>query len=220
MAIYNGGILGEYKNKVGNVVGRKWRNLDVMSKYQPDVSNPRTEKQQNQRKMFGELSSIAKALRVPLRIGMSGVAAGTKNPYRTQFISRNKACATISGGSVVLDYLNMKVAEGGYPYALSAGSPSFDEPLTVAVNFSYTAIAGLTKTTDKVYLVVYNTADNMSLMQSEAASAGSISVKVPNSWNGETVHVWAFVVDGDVDGVPTMASQVTPSHYVGNGSIS
>lgn len=220
MAIYNGGILDEYRNKVGNVVGRRWRNLDVMSKYQPNVKNPNTEKQQEQRMKFKTLSSLAKAFRIPLGISMAGVAAGTKNPVRGQFIQRNmSAVEVVLPDTIDVDYTLLKVAAGGFMEA-SFGSPTFDDPLKVGVAFSYDVIPDVTSGDDMVHIVVYNPGANLAIEKAVKASTHSCVVDVPNNWNGETVHVWGYSVAAAAGNRPTSPSQVSPSHYLGNGSIS
>lgn len=219
MAIYNGGILDEYKNKVGNVVGRRWRGLDVMSKYQPNVKNPNTKKQQEQRMKFKTVSQLAKAFRTVLGVSMAGVAAGTKNPVRGQFISRNMQAVEVTlPDTVDVDYTLLEVAAGGYMEA-SFGSPQFDDPLKVAASFSYDIITDVNSEDDQVHLVVYNPGANLAIEKAVRAGAGSIAVDVPNSWNGETVHVWGYVVAAEAGNRPTTPAQVSPSHYLGNGSI-
>lgn len=220
MAIYNGGILDEYKNKVGNVVGRRWRNLDVMSKYQPNVKNPNTDKQKIQRMKFKTLSQLAKAFRIPLAISMAGVAAGTKNPVRGQFITRNMQVVDVTlPNTIDVDFDMLEVAAGGYVEA-AFGSPQFDDPLKVSVAFAYDVIPDVTSGDDMVHLVVYNPAANMALESTAKASAHAVDLVVPNSWNGETVHVWGYTVAAEAGNRPTSPSQVSPSHYIGNGSIS
>lgn len=222
MAKYRLGVMGTFKNKVGIVVGRKWRNLNVMSAYQGDVKNPNTSKQQVVRMKFGTLSSLAAAFSKAVRYGYAGVSAGTKVPQRCAFIKQNYESDVVEvtlPDTISVDYTLMQVSKGSHMEA-SFGSPQFDEPLTVTVAFSYEVIPDFSKATDKVYLVVYNPGDNRVVMAQAAASAHTISCVVPNAWNGETVHVYAFVVDGDVEGLPTDPNQVSNSHYIGNGSIS
>lgn len=214
--------MGTFKNKVGIVVGRKWRNLNVMSAYQGDVKNPNTSKQQLVRMKFGTLSSLAAAFSKAVRYGYAGVSAGTKVPQRCAFIKDNYEGNVVEitlPSTIDVDYTNMQVSKGSHMEA-SFGSPNFDEPLTVTVAFSYEIITDFSKVNDKVHLVVYNPGDNRVVMAQAAASTRTISCVVPNAWNGETVHVWAFVIDGDVEGLPTDPNQVSNSHYIGNGTIS
>ena len=222
MAKYRLGVMGTFKNKVGIVVGRKWRTIDVMSAYQGDVKNPNTSKQKLVRMKFGTLSSLAAALSNALHYGYAGVSSGTKVPQRCAFIKENYGGHVVDvtlPDKITVDYTLIEVSKGSHMEA-SFGSPNFDEPLTVTVAFSYEVIADFSKATDKVHLVVYNPGDGRCLMAQGLASAHTISCVVPNSWNGETVHVWAFVIDGDVEGLPTDPNQVSNSHYIGKGSIS
>lgn len=222
MAKYRLGVMGTFKNKVGIVVGRKWRNLNVMSAYQGDVKNPNTSKQQIVRMKFGTLSSLAAAFSKAVHYGYAGVSAGTKVPQRCAFIKQNYEGDVVEvtlPDTIDVDYTLMQVSKGSHMEP-SFGIAKFDEPLTVAVDFSYDVIPDFSKATDKVYLVVYNIEDGRVVMSQGLASAHSISCTVPSSWNGETVHVYAFVIDGDVEGLPTDPSQVSNSHYIGSGSIS
>lgn len=221
MAKYRLGVMGTFKNKVGIVVGRKWRNINVMSAYQGDVKNPNTSKQQLVRKKFGTLSSLAASFSKPVRYGYAGVCAGTKVPQRCAFIKQNydgDAVEVTLPDTIVVDYTLIEVSKGSHVEP-SFGSPSFDDPLTVEVAFGYEIIPDFSKSTDKVTLVVHNPSDGRVIMAQAAASAGKVTCAVPNAWNGETVHVWGFVIDGDVEGLPTDATQVSNSHYIGNGSI-
>lgn len=222
MAKYRLGVMGTFKNKVGIVVGRKWRTINVMSAYQGEVKNPNTDKQKLIRKEFGTLSTLAASFAKPIRYGFAGVSSGTKVPQRCAFIKENYGSHVVEvtlPDTISVDYTLMQVSKGSH-MEVSFGSPQFDDPLTVKVAFGYEVIPDFSKATDKVHLVVYNPGDNRVITVQGLASAREISCQVPNAWNGETVHVWGFVVDGDVEGLPTDPSQVSLSHYIGNGSIS
>lgn len=220
MAIYNGGILDEYKNKIGNVVGRRWRNLDVISKYQPNVSNPNTSAQQSQRLKFKTLSQLAKAFRIPLGISMAGVAAGTKSPVRGQFISRNMDAVDVTlPDTVDIDYTLLEVAAGGFIGA-EFGTPDVSTALTVKVNFTRDSITDVTSEDDMVHIVVYSREKGLAIEQSGRVGFGSVSVTVPASWNGEEVHVWGYVVAKAAGNRPSSPSEVSPSEYLGVYTIS
>ena len=150
---------------------------------------------------------------------MAGVAAGTKNPVRGQFISRNMEAVEVTlPDTVDVDYTLLKVADGGFVEA-SFGSPQFNDPLKVSVSFSYDIITDVNSEDDQIHLVVYNPGANLAIEKAARAGARSIVVDVPNSWNGETVHVWGYTVAAEAGNRPTSPSQVSPSHYIGNGSI-
>lgn len=222
MAKYRLGVMGTFRNKVGIVVGRKWRTIDVMSAYQGNVKNPNTSRQKIVRAKFGTLSSLAADFSKALNYGYAGVSSGTKVPQRCAFIKENYGGRVVDvtlPDDISVDYTRVQISKGSHMEA-SFGSPSFNDPLTVTVEFSYEVIPDFSKATDKVYLVVYNTAEGRCVVAQGLASARKVSCVVPNGWNGETVHVYAFVIDGDVEGLPTDPSQVSNSHYIGEGSIS
>lgn len=52
MAVNYGGILGRFSGKVGSVVGQISRGQQIIKAYQPQINNPKSAKQQAQRKAF------------------------------------------------------------------------------------------------------------------------------------------------------------------------
>lgn len=52
MAVNYGGILGRFSGKVGSVVGQVSRGQQIIKAYQPQINNPKSAKQQAQRKAF------------------------------------------------------------------------------------------------------------------------------------------------------------------------
>lgn len=216
--------MGTFENKVGIVVGRKWRNLDVMSAYQPKVFNPNTKKQVEQRQRFGAASTLARGLKLGLAYGFAGVAAGTKSPARSRFVQANIPAIEFTWPDTIdIDYTMVKVSDGSHMNA-SYGTPKSDEPLQVDLTYSMSYVEGFSKEDDNVIMVVYNPADKNCVIATSRANAGSVSVMVPNNWNGETVHVWAFVIGAEAGTGqlirPTDPAQVSESHYCGVVSIS
>lgn len=216
--------MGTFSNKVGIVVGRKWRNLDVMSAYQPKVFNPNTKKQVEQRQRFGAASTLARGMKLGLAYGFAGVAAGTKSPARSRFVQANIPAIEFTWPDTIdIDYTMVKVSDGSHMNA-TYGTPSSTEPLQIDLTYSMSYVEGFSSEDDNVFLVAYNPADGNCVIAHEKANAGSLSVIVPNNWNGETVHVYAFVVGADAGrGLtvrPTDPAQVSETHYCGSVSIS
>lgn len=224
MAKYRLGVMGTFSNKVGIVVGRKWRNLDVMSAYQPKVFNPNTKKQMEQRQRFGAASTLARGMKLGLAYGFAGVAAGTKSPARSRFVQANIPAIEFTWPDTIdIDYAMVKVSDGSHLNA-TFGTPASTEPLRIKLSFSMSMVSGFSTDDDNVFVLAYNPADGTCVLQSARAAAGSIDMEVPNSWNGETVHVYGFVVGADAGSGqyarPTDPTQVSESHYCGIVSIS
>ena len=224
MAKYRLGVMGTFENKVGIVVGRKWRNLDIMSAYQPKVFNPNTKRQVEQRQRFGAASKLARGMKLGLVYGFAGVAAGTKSPARSRFVQANIPAVEFTWPDIIdIDYTMVKVSDGSHMNA-TYGTPASTEPLQINLTYSMPIVEGFSKEDDNVFMVAYNPADGNCVIAHERANAGSISVIVPNSWNGETVHVYTFVVGAEAGTGqlirPTDPAQVSETHYCGSVSIS
>lgn len=224
MAKYRLGVMGTFENKVGIVVGRKWRNLDVMSAYQPKVFNPKTKKQVEQRQRFGAASTLARGMKLGLAYGFAGVAAGTKSPARSRFVQANIPAIEFTWPDTIdIDYTMVKMSDGSHMNA-TYGTPTSTQPLQIDLTYSMSFVEGFSTEDDNVVAVAYNPADGNCVIGYERANAGSLKIMVPNSWNGETVHVFAFVIGSEAGSVPTArptdATQVSESHYCGVVSIS
>ena len=219
MAKYRLGVMGTFENKVGIVVGRKWRNLDVMSAYQPKVSNPNTKKQMEQRKRFGATSTLARGMKLGLAYGFAGVAAGTKSPARSRFVQANLPAVEFTWPDTIdIDYTMVKVSDGSHMNA-TYGTPTSTEPLKIKLTYSLSIIEGFSKEDDNVFVIAYNPADGNCIMANERAGSGSMIVTVPDGWNGATVHIYAFVIGAEAGSGqfarPTAPAQVSESKYCG-----
>ena len=59
MARLDQGLLGGYSGKLGTTVGATWKGINVVRTYQPNVANPNTQKQSNQRELFRDVTQFA-----------------------------------------------------------------------------------------------------------------------------------------------------------------
>lgn len=217
------GLLGQQVGKVGPAVARKFRNLNVYSAYQPNVKNPRTEKQQNNRLRFATLSSLAHGFGCAVRLGFSAAVRGTNESPRNRFTKLNANAVTAVGPSMAeIDYTAMIVAQGGL-CPVRFGTPEFDTPMEVTAQFDELQANACQKTAnDKVYLVVFSPDDNLAVVsEGVARSAQKVTAKVPSRWNGTRVQVFGFVRnDGEANiEFNIAAGECSDSQYVGSGSI-
>lgn len=214
MALYYLGILGTFKNKVGTVVGRHWKNWKwTMAAYVRNVKNPRTEAQQFQRARFAAIGGMCSAFLPAIAIGFRKLARQLTLTEGNVFVKMNiGAVEATTPDSVTIDYSAIQVAKGRLP-EVQFGSPLFDTPLTVEVSYTPHTDDPEADAADTVLLFVYNPEDGRGILSEGAArSAGSASVTVPGSWNGVKVHVWGFVTDDK--------GLCSRSTYIGSGNIS
>lgn len=59
MARLDQGLLGGYSGKLGTTVGATWKGINVVRTYQPNVANPNTQAQNNQRELFRDVTQFA-----------------------------------------------------------------------------------------------------------------------------------------------------------------
>lgn len=217
------GVLGQQVGKVGPVVARKFRNLDVYSAYQPNVKNPRTMKQQLNRLRFATISMLAHGFGCAVRLGFGAAVRGTKESMRNRFTKVNIPYVKAVGeDSVEVDYTALVVAQGGL-CPVHFNTPLFDTPETVTVNFTEMNANACQKTAnDKVYVVVYNPDAKLAVVgEGVERSVEKADVKVPSNWNGSKVQVYGFVRnDGEANTEFNIAAgECSDSQYLGSGSI-
>lgn len=217
MAIYNAGYLSPIRKKLGNAVGRKWRNLDVLSVYQPNVRNPKTSAQQINRYRFGALSRIAMNVATTLLLGFEAVTRGTKVPVRSYFIKENwsKVTAT-SAGVVTVNYTDLVFSKGGLPL-VQFGNPSFSGVLEVVVPLADSGSATGADPNDDAYMLVYDVDNGESILsEPKRRSDEEIVVRVPGYWNGHHVHCYGFGIGGGTENKGIISN----TRYLGTGVIS
>lgn len=225
MAIIKTGFLSPFKNKLGNGVGRRWRNLNIVAEYNGTPRNPRTTAQQTQRARFAALSSLARAFKSTLNDSLGGVCAGTKTFPRAKFMSLNDPAVTAANPtSVNISYGDIIVSRGPVAPA-SFGAPQFDTPQTVEVEFSLDAFVAEYPTADpknlKCRVCVFSSDAKLAVFGEVKASLNTASVVVPTYWNGFKVYIFAYL-RWDGDDMPEYGlykGAVSDSVYIGSGNI-
>lgn len=225
MAILKTGYLSPFKNKLGNGVGRRWRNLNVIAEYNGTPRNPRTTEQRKQRAVFSVLSNLSRAFKSTLGDSLGGICEGTKTFPRAKFISLNHGVATAATpDSVNVVYGDIVVARGGVPPA-SFGAPQFDTPQTVEVGFGTNAFKAAYPNANpadlKCRLVVFCIDAELAVFGDTAGDLNTASVLVPNYWNGMKVHVYGYLryVGDDMPEYGLKKGDVSDSIYIGTGNI-
>lgn len=212
------GILGEIRKKVGPVVGRKWRNLNVIAKYQSNVRNPRTDSQQTNRLRFKTISKLASNFGEVAKIGFAVVTKGTKVPPRAKFVKENFATVTaVDPSSASISYIDLILSSGSLP-AVDCETPNFATALTVKVAQNDTSSVQGASADDKVALVVLDKETNQVVMSDPfSRTEPELDCSVPASWNGHDAYVWVIAWS---DGEDLTIEKVMTSIYLGNGAIS
>lgn len=218
MAKVDFNVLGNYRNKVGNVVGYTRMGEQTMRGYLASISNPNTQAQQLYRGRFAILASLAASFRRAINLGLKPAMRAAKSSVYGEFIKLNQAAVTGTVGALNVVPDSIKVSKGSL-MEVALGSPNFSTPLTVTVPVTdnYADIPDVDPT-DVCYLAVYSP-DYGRVLVSAGAPRGtqaepivSLTAIVPSSFQGVEVHLYAFVVAAD----GSLASQTT---YLGSGEI-
>lgn len=199
MSKNNKGYMGDQIGKLGPAVGRRWKGRQVYASYQKFVANPRTEAQQIIRARFKRAVELSKAYRFGYIIGLLEYANKMKFTEANAFIKQNwSQISATTPDAVEVNYSGIKIAIGDLPEA-TYGAVDFGTTnhLTIEVavegNVSPTALSE-----DKVYLFAYCPDLNQGCLGSPVLrSAAKVSVKVPSSWDGMEVHLYAFCIGGN-----------------------
>lgn len=223
MAKYYAGYLSPFKNKLGNAVGRRWRNIDVLAVYQPNVKNPRTAKQVVQRNRLSFTSSLARTLNPVISVTLARVCAGTKSFPRARFVSLNIANTTTTG--TIDQWQNVILSDGNMqnPFFAAAAVGSNND---VTLSWTETSLSEILSDADtdacKVSLVVLNPLKKQVIVSRPAAvSAENLRVVCPASWIGDTCQCYAYTQClGEADLVEGIRiGEFSRNAYVGQVSI-
>ena len=185
----NQGVFGNWVKRVGNVVGRVVNGQNIYSIYQPNVSNPQTETQQQIRTKFSMLTKLGSVSASFLKLGL--LASKGEGTWLSRFISVNfDDGITGTWPSFELNYPKLILSQGNVdlPYNPAAQLQSSE------INITWTDNSGIgnARDSDKVMFMVFNKDKNQSIADTEAAdrSTRRASYSLPASWNGDTIYVY------------------------------
>ena len=164
------GLIGSGSGKLGNTVFRTSGGVQVVAQYQPNVANPSTTAQVNQRAKLKLLSQVAAALSPAIVIPKEGNVSS-----RNLFIKRNFKQASATSGVAQLSYENLQLTNGnaGLPNIIASRNGS------TAINVSLNGDA--TAAVDRVVYVEYRKSDenHLQYVDSQVISVGGENGNFP-----------------------------------------
>jgi hypothetical protein len=205
MGIYNEGILGFFRGKVGRVVGSVIRGVHYMKGLgDVRVDNP-SQAQLNQRLKFALVMGFLKPLQNLLKTGFQSGKTGLTPLNKAMSANLNEAITGISP-NFTLDYSKFVFSKGNLQRPMGVGA---DVAAQANMVFSWDN-AGASTGSDLATILVYNPIKDVYVVMPNAAarSAKTFTLQLPLDFAGESVHMWISFVS--VDGL-----QVSNSHYIG-----
>lgn len=218
MSKYYQGYLGAQIGKLGNAVGRTWKGRAVMAVYQPNVANPRTEAQQNNRAKFSLIGKLSSAFLTAIQVGMGYAAKQYRLTEGNVFVKKNYNEITAhTPEDVSVNYSGLSVSDGNLPEA-SFGQVDYGtgQHLQISCPISGGSDQPGADNDDLVYICAYCPEKEQAVLGSPAKrSAASVSVNVPAAWDGMDIHVYGFAVSN-----PKLAKKRTSvTSYLGTGEV-
>lgn len=190
------GILGGFSGKVGNVVGASWKSIAYIRSLPSSVRNPKTEKQLTQRSKFALVAKFVKNILPVIRVGFKQ-SAGPVNSAFSAAVSYNMHHA-VKGmyPGFEIDYARVVVARG----ALYIANRMTAAPEAGSLDFEWdTSAVNNASAEDRAVLIAYNPGKEEAVYDMDAGTrgAGSGSLDMPSSWEGEKVEAFAVFISED-----------------------
>lgn len=189
-----GGVFSNWWGKVGNVVGRIRQGRTIMSIYQPQVHNPKTQAQLEQRSKFSIVTEFMSSVLGFIKSGfgkLDGYTYGT--PYSAAVgYNMKKVTGVISGTypNFEINLSKVVVAQGSVDLPYSPSATASDD--TLSVTWADNSGMGNAVADDKVMLLAYNDSKKQSVFNIAAGERAdrNASMQLPTAWTGDNVDVW------------------------------
>lgn len=216
MGKVRGDLFGGYSGKIGKQYGRYVHGVNLNAIMPTKRGNKNaTEQMLDNQERFKTLAQLATALLKPAQIGFKTLAK-SYGPLVSEFdafIKFNKAAVAVVDGMAEIDFGSLACSKGQLPQ-VGPSTASFAEPLEVTVPFTANTVDGA-DAADIVYAVLLQPDDNKAIMAQTTRSAETITVNVPSTWTGMTVHVYMFAVGNG----RSNKGVISDCNYVGTGVI-
>lgn len=113
----NTSLFGKVSGKLGAVVFSTSGGQTISREYNPNVANPNTEAQVNQRARMKLMSQLSGAMASVIAMPKQGLVSA-----RNKFVKRNFAASSASDGIAQVSYENLQLTEGTAPLAQVVGT--------------------------------------------------------------------------------------------------
>lgn len=193
MGIANQGVFGSWRKRVGNVVGRILQGQNVYSIYQPNVANPRTQAQQENRTKFTLIAKFMAVMTGFLRTSfakLDGYAHGSA--YSAAVGYNAKIDGIVSGvyPNYEIDPTKVILSEGSVDLPFNPSATA--EGTTLTCTWADNSGRGNALADDSVMVVVYSKDENVAVYDVKLASRSERNgvLTLPSAWTGQSVDAW------------------------------
>ena len=196
------GITGTGTGKLGSSIFAVSAGQQIVRQYQPNVTNPSTLAQVNNRAKMKLLAQLATAVSESIAISKDGLVSA-----RNQFISKNYPFAVADNGVADINLIEMQLTKGTVTLPAVTASRSVNNTIEVAL--SGTAAAAV----NRVIYVAYqrNYDGTLSLLDSAIVSAPGLDGTFPDEIAGSSADVFVYAY-GMIDTNATASAKYSDYH--------
>ncbi|MES2828141.1 MAG: DUF6266 family protein [Bacteroidota bacterium] len=192
MGIIKSGILGGFRNKTGDVVGSKWRTLDIIKGLPRINGKPASKKQALHRSKFKLVTEFCSWMSELVDVGYKNLS-NTDTPMNVAVAYHLKDAVINDDENFRLDYSKIAFSQGRLllPRAMSA---IVTNPSEILISWSnYGSEGKYQDDTDIISVMVYNQAlhEFVTVKSRVVRSAETLVLSLPAEFSGEVVHVYA-----------------------------
>ncbi len=190
MGVIKQGILGGFSGKVGTVVGSFWRGISYIRAVAPNIANPRTPAQVNQRNKFKAMVAFLQPIQTFINVGYKSFAIGqTAVNAAMSYNVKNAITGTAPDFSV--DYPNALVSRGRLT-AVETASASLEAGV-LTVDWTSNAGDGNASSSDKALVLIYNPDRNQAKVVLESGAVredATVDIAATGYLTGEELQVY------------------------------
>ena len=193
MARLDQGLLGGYSGKLGTTVGATWKGINVVRTYQPNVANPKTQAQTDQRQLFRDVTQFASFFLGNLVKPFWDRQAKQMSGFNA-FVSANVKSMKETRGFNPQELIigQGRMGHADILFLLPGSEPVLD------LRWSSGTLPLFGKETDKIYVIAFNSADEPVgySFGDIARTEGSLVIDLNEEYEGGEVWVaWAWLSD-------------------------
>ncbi len=195
MAKFENGYMGGFSGKLGSAIGYMWNGKWCLRSRPAQVSNPRTEAQQEHRAAFREQVRLAARMRWVLLQSMTEAARAAGMTAYNLFVSLNQHAFSTEGGELKVDYQSLVLSLG--PVApVQARQVVATGGLRLEVDFERNPLHQQCDAYDAVHLYVYSPSLGQGYLAAPVyRRQKKVSVLLPDIFEGSEVHIYLYVSD-------------------------
>jgi len=193
-------LFGGFSGKVGPIVGGTWKSVNYIRAKAAKVSNPRTEKQQNQRGKFAIAFNFLKSIAPFIRIGYQTYAQ-EKTPFNAAMSYMLKKAIKSDETGAIIDFKRVMVSTGSL-------MPVFEGKATKKncnMLFDWVDNSGMgnAETSDVAMLLVYNKDKETAVYNTIAAirSDAHAELALPENWDDDELFPYLSFINAEGDSV-------------------